>query len=52
MLTWYEAKEILQAVSKYFGLRSNEILRRKSDGRDLIIHFLKNKTGMTNAENL
>ena len=48
--TRYEAKKILQVVSKHFGTRPNELLKRKGDGRDLLIHLLKNKTGMTNRE--
>ena len=30
--------------------RKNELIKRKGDGRALIIHLLKNKTGITNRQ--
>jgi putative transposase len=48
--TPYEAEEILSVVSELFGTSSAALLERKGDRRDLIIHLLKNKTGMTNRE--
>jgi chromosomal replication initiation ATPase DnaA len=48
--TRYEAEEILQMVSEHFGIGSEELIKQKGDGRNLIIHLLKNKTGMTNRE--
>jgi REP-associated tyrosine transposase len=48
--TPYEAEEIVCLVSNYFGISSEELLRQKGDERNLIIHLLKNKTGMTNRE--
>jgi len=48
--TRYEAEEILHMVSEHFGIGSEKLIKRKGDGRNLIIHLLKNKTGMTNRE--
>ena len=48
--TRYEAEEISQVVSKHFGISSDELIERKWGGSDLIIHLLKNKTGMTTRE--
>jgi len=48
--TPYEAEEIVHLVSEHFGMNFEELVRQKGDGRNLIIHLLKNKTGMTNRE--
>ncbi len=46
----YEAEDILDMVSEHFGTSSEELLERKGNRRNLFIHLLKNKTGMTNKE--
>jgi len=46
----FEAEEIVDLVTGYFGSTAEALLKEKGAGRDLIIHLLKNKTGMTNRE--
>ena len=46
----YDAEEIVQQVSQYFGTRFEELSKRRGYERDLMVHLLKNKTGMTNRE--
>ena len=46
----YEAEEILRMVSEHFGVSSAALSEQKGDGRNLLIHLLKTKTGMTNRE--
>lgn len=40
----YDAEEIVQQVSQYFGTRFEELSKRRGYERDLMVHLLKNKT--------
>ena len=46
----YEAEEIIEAISDYFRVSRDDVIRDRAEWRNIAIYLMKKFTGMTNRQ--
>ena len=50
LLFGYESEEVIEAISDYFKVSRDDVIRDRAEWRNMAIYLMKKHTGMTNRQ--